>query len=155
MAQDQIEIDDQEFWAALVPELIVSDLDRSIQFYCSICGFKIRFGRPEDKFVYLELGQAQIMLEENSEHVWLTDKLEPPFGRGLNLQIEIDNVALMYERIKASGISFYRTIKTEWYRHGEIEHGQTQFLVQDPDGYLLRFAQHLGERASKSEYNAK
>jgi lactoylglutathione lyase len=37
-------------------------------------------------------------------------------------------------------------IETKWYRHDDIEHGQTQFLVQDPDGYLLRFMQDLGQR---------
>jgi hypothetical protein len=26
--------------------------------------------------------------------------------------------------------------------------GQREFLLQDPDGYLLRFVQYLGERAA-------
>jgi hypothetical protein len=35
----------------------------------------------------------------------------------------------------------------KWYRTGEIETGVHQFLVQDPDGYLIRFSAGLGERA--------
>lgn len=143
----------QEYWAALVPELVVSDITRSLNFYCSICGFQIRYGSPAERFVYIELGKAHLMLEEYSEHVWLTDKLESPFGRGLNLKIIIDNVEHLYDRLQSQGVLFYRPIKEDWYRHGEIEHGQRQFLVQDPDGYLLRFAQHLGERMSSLEYN--
>ncbi|WP_244876994.1 VOC family protein [Acidocella facilis] len=33
-----------------------------------------------------------------------------------------------------------------WYRAGEVEVGQRQFLVMDPDGYLLRLAEDIGER---------
>ena len=69
-------------WAALVPELLVADLGRSQEFYCGICGFAVRFSRPEDGFLYLDLGGAQIMLEEVSEEAWITAPLEQPFGRG-------------------------------------------------------------------------
>jgi len=31
-----------------------------------------------------------------------------------------------------------------WYRRDNTAVGQRQFLVMDPDGYLLRFAQSLG-----------
>jgi hypothetical protein len=34
----------------------------------------------------------------------------------------------------------------KWYRTGARETGVRQFLVQDPDGYLLRLQQRLGER---------
>jgi hypothetical protein len=34
----------------------------------------------------------------------------------------------------------------KWYRTGEVETGVHQFLVQDPDGYLIRFAAYIGER---------
>ena len=33
-----------------------------------------------------------------------------------------------------------------WYRQGEAERGDRQFVVEDPDGYLLRFFSDLGER---------
>ncbi len=34
----------------------------------------------------------------------------------------------------------------KWYRADKIEVGQRQFLVMDPDGYLLRLVMDLGER---------
>ncbi|MEO9168740.1 MAG: VOC family protein, partial [Aestuariivirga sp.] len=34
----------------------------------------------------------------------------------------------------------------KWYRAGDEEVGQRQFLVQDPDGYLLRLCQPIGRR---------
>jgi catechol 2,3-dioxygenase-like lactoylglutathione lyase family enzyme len=139
-------MDDENHWAALVPELLVTDLARSLAFYRDACGFRVRFARPEDGFAYLERGKAQIMLEEIAADAWVTGPLDPPFGRGINLQIEVEDIAALHARLLASGARLFRPLTTEWYREGEIEHGQTQFLVQDPDGYLLRFMQPLGER---------
>jgi hypothetical protein len=48
--------------------------------------------------------------------------------------------------LATAGLPLFRPPATSWYRDGGIEHGQTEFLVQDPDGYLLRFMQPLGER---------
>ena len=36
--------------------------------------------------------------------------------------------------------------ETKWYRTGDVESGVAQFLVTDPDGYLLRFQSSLGKR---------
>jgi catechol 2,3-dioxygenase-like lactoylglutathione lyase family enzyme len=137
---------DEDHWAALVPELLVTDLARSLAFYRDACGFRVRFARPEDGFAFIERGRAQIMLEEIAEDSWTTAQLERPLGRGINLQIEVEDIAALHQRLLASGAHLFRPLATEWYREDGIEHGQTQFLVQDPDGYLLRFMQHLGER---------
>ena len=37
-------------------------------------------------------------------------------------------------------------IEDKWYRADDIEIGNRQFIVLDPDGYMLRFAEELGER---------
>jgi catechol 2,3-dioxygenase-like lactoylglutathione lyase family enzyme len=138
--------DAENHWAALVPELLVTELARSLAFYRDACGFRVRFARPEDGFAYVERGKAQIMLEEIAPDAWVTAPLDPPLGRGINLQIEVEDIAALHKQLLASGVRLFRPPATEWYREGEVEHGQTQLLVQDPDGYLLRFVQHLGER---------
>lgn len=144
--QDGMEAAGNDDWAALVPELLVRDLDRSRAFYCGVCGFALRFARPEDGFAYLQLGGAQIMLEEAGPESWLTAPLEPPFGRGINLQIEVPALAPLAARLDAAGIAPFRPLRTEWYRDGNVEHGQSELVVQDPDGYLLRFVEVLGTR---------
>lgn len=138
--------EEDERWAALVPELLVADLARSRAFYCDLCGFAVRFARPEDGFLYLELGGAQIMLEEMGEEAWVTGPMQAPFGRGINLQIEVEAVAPIDTRLAAAGVVPFRALHEAWYRDGAVEHGQAQLLVQDPDGYLLRFVEVLGER---------
>jgi len=37
-------------------------------------------------------------------------------------------------------------MKENWYRVDSILTGNKQFLIMDLDGYLLRFAQDLGEK---------
>ncbi|MDR0246246.1 MAG: VOC family protein [Burkholderia sp.] len=133
-------------WAALVPELICSNLAGSVRFYRDVLGFRIRFERPEDGFAYLEIGGAQLMLEQQSPESWLTGPLTPPFGRGINLQIEVDSLDPILGRIRAAGVALFVEPRTSWYREDDIEHGQIEMLVQDPDGYLLRLVEILPAR---------
>ena len=44
------------------------------------------------------------------------------------------------------GAELFLAPETRWYRTGAQEAGVVQFLVQDPDGYLLRFQSSLGKR---------
>ncbi len=128
-------------WAALVPELICTDIAQSVRFYCDQLGFRVRFERPEDRFAYLERGPAQLMLEQRSADSWEVAPMERPFGRGMNLQIEVDAVEPIHERLKAAGVTPFSGPKLSWYRDGRLQHGQVELLVQDPDGYLLRLVE--------------
>ncbi|HAU8300076.1 TPA: VOC family protein [Vibrio vulnificus] len=136
----------EEYWNPMVPELSVSNFANSIDFYCEIIGFKIRNQRKEPDFAYLELEQIQIMLEQIHDEAWVTGELVWPLERGVNFQIELSDIAQVYERVKASNITLFRELKETWYDVGECLSGQKEFLVQDPDGYLLRFSRYLGEK---------
>ncbi|QTD35857.1 bleomycin resistance protein [Pseudomonas fluorescens] len=132
----------------LVPELMVTDLQASLAFWVSCLGFTIAYQRPEDGFAYLDLNGAQVMLEQVEPNAgqWLTAELSKPFGRGVNLQIDVEAVAPIIERLGTAQISLYKTCKDTWYRADDVEVGQREFLVQDPDGYLVRLVERLGER---------
>ena len=129
----------------LIPEMSVTDIQISLHFYTEIIGFTIEYSRSEEKFYFLSLEGSQIMVEETNDH-WWTGKLERPFGRGLNFQIEVSDVSVLIERLDEAGIALFRPLKESWYRGEGTEFGQIEFLVQDPDGYLLRFIQDIGER---------
>ena len=128
---------------SLVPELSVSNLSRSRAFYVDILGFKVEYERPADGFIYLSFQGSQIMIEQTNGH-WATGELEHPYGRGINLQFSVENVDGLVESLRASGIRLFRPLAVSWYRRGGVLYGQSEFLVQDPDGYLLRFAQEIG-----------
>jgi len=129
----------------LIPELSVADVQKSLRFYVDTLGFAIDYCRPEDGFYFLSREGSQMMIEGFNDH-WRTGELEYPFGRGVNLQIEVSDASVLLERIREAGVPLFRPLKESWYRCGDAEFGQLEFLVQDPDGYLLRFAEDLGER---------
>lgn len=131
----------------LVPELYIVDFKKSLDFYVHILGFSIVYQREEEGFAYLAYGQAQIMIDEIGEsRTWHTAKFEYPLGRGINFQIEVEDVEALYKKLKDNNIPIFLEMEEKWYRKNNKEVGNKQFLVQDPDGYLLRFAQDLGER---------
>jgi len=134
---------------SLIPELIVSNFEKSISFYTKILGFKVEYDRPEKKFAMLSFQGSQIMLNERNGW-WETGKMGYPLGRGVNFQIEVDNVEPIVKALKDNNVSIYQKPEENWYRKENKEVGNKEFLVQDPDGYLLRFAQDLGERPIKS-----
>ncbi|HHX55047.1 MAG TPA: VOC family protein [Clostridiales bacterium] len=124
----------------LVPELSVSDINKSKNFYTNILGFKIEYERVENKFAFLSYGGAQIMIEEINGN-WNTGELEYPFGRGINFQIMTDDVYEIVSKLKQNNISLYRDIMTNRYECGSEVFIEKEILLQDPDGYLLRFSQ--------------
>lgn len=132
----------------LIPELLVSDYQKSLHFYKGILGFEVDYDRPENKFAMLSYEGSNLMIDERSG-VWETGELEYPFGRGINIQIATSDVESLLTNLKANGIELYQNVEDSWYRKGVIEVGRREFLVQDPDGYLLRFSQDIGERSIK------
>lgn len=143
----------QQLTTSLTPELCCSDIKTSLFFYINVLGFNIQYQREEEGFAMLERQGSRIMLEEihvnsasETNRSWIVAPLEKPFGRGLNLEIETDNVDLLYDRVKQSGAPIFLPIEEKWYRANNVELGNRQFIVLDPDGYMLRFAEHLGER---------
>lgn len=134
--------------AALVPELDVEDLGASLAFYCGVLGFRVRYDRPEEGFAYLEREGAELMIEAAAGpgRRFRTAPLERPFGRGVNLQIACTDAAALHAAVLQADHACLIALEERWYRVGDAERGNRQFVVADPDGYLLRFFEDLGER---------
>ncbi|MGB3335706.1 MAG: VOC family protein [Devosia sp.] len=125
---------------ALVPELSVTDVAASRRFYCDIIGFSVRHERAEEGFAYIALGAAELMLDQlGNGRDWITAPLQPPFGRGVNFQIEVDAISPILDRLAAAGIVPFLPLETRTYSTASGDITQRQFCVTDPDGYLLRF----------------
>lgn len=130
-------------FAALVPELGVDDIAASLAFWCGPLGFAVAYDRPAARFAYLERDGAQVMLCEQNGR-WKTGEATRPYGRGLNLQITVPALQPIVDALAAIGWPLFEAPAEAWYRAGPVERGQREMLVQDPDGYLLRFAEILG-----------
>ena len=122
---------------SLIPELSVSNIEISKEFYLKI-GFHIVYERKEDRFVFLQFEENQIMLEEINDH-WNTGVLEYPFGRGVNFSMTFSDVEKLYKKLKKKKVPFYLPLECHEYKVDNTVYKDFEFLLQDPDGYLLRF----------------
>lgn len=136
----------------IIPELDVTSLSLSLAFYTAILGFRVLYDRPEERFAMIDLDGARLMLLEAAGpgRRFRTAPLERPFGRGVNFQIEVEDARAIYARVLDSQSPVLIPLEARWYRVGASEEGNEQFVVSDPDGYLLRFFTDLGSRALQS-----
>jgi catechol 2,3-dioxygenase-like lactoylglutathione lyase family enzyme len=139
---------------ALVPELYVTDLARSLQFYVDVLGFRIEYRRPESGFAAISLRGSHFMLEEGHSGDAATDEefeagswrsadLVYPLGRGVSFEVVVDDVNALYARVMAAGYPVKLGLRERFYGVGAERVGLRQFLVMDPDGYLIRLAEQV------------
>jgi catechol 2,3-dioxygenase-like lactoylglutathione lyase family enzyme len=127
----------------LIPELSVTNIDKSAGFYVDLLGFKVEYKRDECKFMFLSLNGSQIMIEQIND-TWNTGELSYPFGRGINFQFKVEDINQLLCKLNNANYPIFVSPKDNWYRVNDKVTGNREFLVLDPDGYLLRFNQHLG-----------
>lgn len=126
----------------IVPELSVADIDKSLQFYVETLGFSIKYSRSENKFAYLVLEDNELMIEQCNGN-WSVGELEYPFGRGINFEIGVDNLDNIVNSIKANDIKFFKEPFESEYKADNKVYRVRELLIQDPDGYLLRFSEEV------------
>ena len=122
---------------SLIPELSVTNIEKSVEFYKKI-GFKVIYERLENKFCFLELEHNQLIIEEINDN-WNTAILEYPFGRGINISMSVLDIEKMYNNLKDKNIEIFKELECHTYKVNEVIYNDKEFLIQDPDGYLLRF----------------
>lgn len=136
-----------QVWAMGITEMMVSDYPASFAFWTEVLGFAPSFIRPEQKLAHLvHPDGAQVMVYERDGD-WEVATMEPPFGRGVVVQVFVAHVGAVAARVEAAGVPFYVGLREKWRDWGDRMGGQREFLVQDPDGYLVMVAQRIGERA--------
>jgi catechol 2,3-dioxygenase-like lactoylglutathione lyase family enzyme len=121
--------------SAIAPELFVTDLKASCDFFTKKLGFSIVFTYGEPAF-YAQVKRDRALL--NLKHVdypvidpALRDRevlLSADMGVDSN-----DDIRKLFLEFQAAGANFFQTLKQEPW-------GATTFVVKDPDGNLLLFA---------------
>ncbi len=132
-------------WNQMIPEFDVFNLEESIHFYVDLIGFHIEYDRKEDRFAFLQLENVQIMIQEidKENNKWGTGDLTYPLGIGINFQIDVTNIDEIYLRLKKENYKIFIDMEDHWYRKDNVLMGCREFLVQDPNGFVLRFSQDL------------
>jgi lactoylglutathione lyase len=121
----------------LTPNLIVSDVERSVRFYCDILGFEVTATVPETApyvFAIVQSGGVEVFLNAPepaiAEYPAFKDR---PIGGTLTLFIEVMDIAGAHASLKER-VPIAMPLEHKWY-------GVTEFAFADPDGYLITFAE--------------
>jgi catechol 2,3-dioxygenase-like lactoylglutathione lyase family enzyme len=136
---------------SLVPELYVSNFQKSLEFYVDTLGFKVEYDRQDPLFALLSYGKAQLMIQQQAETDNHTGSLEHPYGRGINFQIETQDINDLVARLERDNYRLRREVKDYWRKVGNELIGDREIQVLDPDGYFLRFSQYIGTKPLNHE----
>ena len=133
-------------WNPLIAEMMVQDFPKSLAWWTGLMGFVPLFSRPAQKLAMLQHPYgAQVMIYERDGD-WETGEMEPPFGRGVVLQVQVVDATAAHAVFAAAGHPFYVDLREKWRDWGDRLGGQREFLVQDVDGYLVMVIEQLGTR---------
>ncbi len=122
----------------LTPNLIVSNVERSVAFYRDVLGFTVAMTVPPDGgplvFAGVQSGAVEIFLNAPepaiAEYPAFKDR---PIGGTLTLFIDVKDIASVYESLR-DRVKVVMPFEKKWY-------GVTEFAFEDPDGYLITFAE--------------
>ena len=121
----------------LTPNLIVSNVERSLAFYCDVLGFTRTHAVPDaSPFVFagVQSGPVEIFLNApgpaTEEYPVFAGK---PIGGTLTLFIEVVAIEKVYDELETR-VKVTMPLEKKWY-------GVTEFAFEDPDGYVITFAE--------------
>jgi catechol 2,3-dioxygenase-like lactoylglutathione lyase family enzyme len=130
----------------VTPNLIVSDIERSTAFYRDTLGFSVVTSVPEQApfaFVWMRRGTVSVFLNAlSAAKDDLPEWGSRPIGgtNAMFITIDAENVEQGVDALFRAVENRARVVmplKDQFY-------GMREFAIEDPDGYVLFFAQRLG-----------
>lgn len=127
---------------AVIPMLSVSDLRRTMAFYCDRLGFRLvsKFGEPDPVWCMLDRDGVKLMFNQPP-----AEEMKDLPQRAKDFQIYYfypDDVKALHAAWKTQGLPVGDLRVTE-YRMREFE-------LRDPDGYWLWFGQETADPPTAS-----
>jgi catechol 2,3-dioxygenase-like lactoylglutathione lyase family enzyme len=111
-----------------VPILYVTDIEKTIRFYCDVLGF--RCVNHFQGWASLQRDAAEVMLSLPNEHL--------PFEKSLftgSFYFHADDVDALWAQLRE---------KTEVvYPIESFDYGMREFAIRDVNGYVLQFGQEI------------
>ena len=124
-------------FSSITPNLMVGDVNETIDYYQSVLGFDLIMSVPESgvrNWAMMKKGDVSIMFQEKgnlvSEYPDLADR-EP--GSGLTLFIKVKDVSSLFESLKPKA-----DLCSELH---ETFYGTKEFAITDCNGFILTFAE--------------
>jgi catechol 2,3-dioxygenase-like lactoylglutathione lyase family enzyme len=118
---------------AISPCFIVSDVDRSIAFYCHKLGFQNRFQQPETKPFFAIVGRdsAQLFVKAEGDVLPQPNHTRHPHMR-LDAFVYVEDPDVLAAEWCDRDVEFSAPLK-------DTHDGLRGFEIRDPDGYVLFF----------------
>lgn len=121
----------------LTPNLMVKDVNRSIEFYTQVLGFELNQTVPETgqfEWASMQCGDVEVMFQLESSLVEEIPALKDvDIGGSLTFYIQMEGIDELYNRVKGSA-TVVQDKHTTFY-------GMREFAIRDCNGYLLAFAE--------------
>ena len=125
----------------LTPNLVVSDVARSMAFYHETLGFQVTATVPDAPpyvFAVVQSGPVEIFLNAPEPAVAEYPAFKDlAIGGTLTLFIEVAGIKQAFESLK-DRVKVVMPLEHKWY-------GVTEFAFLDPDGYVITFAERESE----------
>ena len=110
------------------PQLLVADIDRSVEFYTKMLGFEVDF-RYEDFYVGIIKDGYSIhlkMVKLSSEESKSKRNIE-----ALDITFSIEGIESLYKNLSNKSVEIIQSLR-------DMPYGK-EFYVADPDGNILAF----------------
>ena len=110
------------------PLLLVTDIERSIEFYTKKLGFDVDF-RYEDFYSGISKDGCSIHLKTGTPSI--EERNNKRKNEDIDMVISVDHIEELYEELRGQSIEFTQPLRT-------MDYGKEFYLV-DPDGYIISF----------------
>lgn len=127
-------------FSKITPNLVVTDMEKSLKFYRDVLGFSVSQTVPDKApfiFAWMKRNDAELFLNVNMP----PQPGEPdlyagkPIGGGtLSLYLVMEGIDDLYTTVQQQKVPIVIAMHKQFY-------GMKEFAVHDPDGYLLIFAE--------------
>jgi uncharacterized glyoxalase superfamily protein PhnB len=135
----------------LTPDLMVTDVAKTVKFYTEKLGFKLDMLVPENentietslinnkKYVYAMVSRDEVFVMFMRKDVYEKDVPAlkgVSIGASATFYCDVDNISIRFNSFKESGIDIIKDISTTWY-------GMKEFYMRDCNGYIIGFAEQV------------
>lgn len=122
---------------AIEPQLLVTDINRSCEFFIEKLGFTLvfRYGEPP-QYAQVSRDAAHLNLRSVDPSRMRAPTLPDDDDDVLSASMTVataDEIELLFLEFQSAGVTFHQPLETQPW-------GAKNFIVKDPDGNLLLFA---------------
>jgi uncharacterized glyoxalase superfamily protein PhnB len=124
----------------LTPNLVVHDVAASVNFYCTVLGFRLGMKVPDmPPYVFASVVEGDIEIFFNDHKAVEADYpalVSRPLGGTMTLYVEVEGLEEVLRAVEKAGARITMPLKTQFY-------GIREFAFEDPDGWVITIAERV------------